>query len=162
LRKVPPDKEKAAAENDRKEQTPPTEDDPRHEAEFEFAFGDEHDRPDDAGSHPENAEPSADVHLPDRPSRISWSQRPTPFWSWGAKQARLRIVARRSPEYTRFLRRLRLAREEAGLSQAETARRLGKGQAYVWKSEVGERRVDAVELKAFARVYSVPVSFFYE
>jgi len=71
-------------------------------------------------------------------------------------------VARRTAEYARFLRRLRLAREQAGLSQAETARRLGKGQAYVWKSEVGERRVDAVELRAFARVYGVSVMFFYE
>jgi len=71
-------------------------------------------------------------------------------------------VASRSVEYTRFLRRLRLARERAGLSQAETARRLGKGQAYVWKSEVGERRVDAVELRAFARIYGVSVMFFYE
>ncbi len=71
-------------------------------------------------------------------------------------------MASASAEYTRFLRRLRLARERAGLSQAETARRLGKGQAYVWKSEVGERRVDAVELRAFARIYGVPVTFFYE
>jgi transcriptional regulator with XRE-family HTH domain len=67
-------------------------------------------------------------------------------------------VGRRSPDYTRFLRRLRAARERAGLTQAETARRLGKGQAYVWKSEVGERRVDAVELKEFARVYGVSIT----
>lgn len=71
-------------------------------------------------------------------------------------------MARRSPEYTRFLRRLRLARERAGLSQAEVARRLGKRQAYVWKSEVGERRVDAIELKEFADVYGVAVTFFYK
>jgi transcriptional regulator with XRE-family HTH domain len=71
-------------------------------------------------------------------------------------------VANRSTEYVRFRRRLRSAREQAGLSQAEAARRLGKGQAYVWKSEVGERRVDAVELRAFARIYGVPVTFFYE
>ncbi len=71
-------------------------------------------------------------------------------------------MARRTAEYSRFLRRLRLAREQAGLTQAETARRLGRGQAYVWKSEVGERRVDAVELRAFARVYGVRITFFYE
>ncbi len=71
-------------------------------------------------------------------------------------------MAPRTPEYTRFLRRLRLARTRAGLSQAETARRLGKRQAYVWKSEVGERRVDAVELRAFARVYGVRITFFYD
>ena len=70
-------------------------------------------------------------------------------------------MARRSPEYARFLGRLRAAREKAGLTQREAAARLGKGQAYVWKSEVGERRVDAVELKAFAAVYGVPITYFY-
>jgi transcriptional regulator with XRE-family HTH domain len=68
----------------------------------------------------------------------------------------------RSSDYARFQRRLRLARERADLSQREAARRLGKAQAYVWKSEVGERRVDAVELRAFARAYGVPVTFFFE
>lgn len=70
-------------------------------------------------------------------------------------------MARRSAEYTRFLRRLRLAREKAGLTQREAAGRLGKSQAYVWKSEVGERRVDVIELKQFAELYGVPVMFFY-
>ncbi len=50
----------------------------------------------------------------------------------------------------------------AGLSQTEAARRLGKPQSYVSKCESGERRVDVVELKAFARVYGLPVSFFSE
>lgn len=69
-------------------------------------------------------------------------------------------MARRSAEYGAFLRRLREARERAGLSQAETARRLGKPQSYVSKCESGERRVDVVELKAFSRVYGVPITFF--
>lgn len=71
-------------------------------------------------------------------------------------------MARRTAEYARFLRRLRHAREQAGLSQAAAARRLGKGQSYIWKSEVGERRVDVIELKEFARLYGVPITFFYE
>lgn len=49
-----------------------------------------------------------------------------------------------------------------GVGSTNEARRLGKGQAYVWKSEQGERRVDAVELKEFARVYGVAITFFYE
>lgn len=71
-------------------------------------------------------------------------------------------MARRSREYAEFLGRLRRARESARLTQAETARRLGKPQSYVSKSESGERRVDVVELSAFARTYAVPISFFVE
>jgi len=50
---------------------------------------------------------------------------------------------------------------EAALSQTEAARRLGKPQSFVSKCESGERRVDVVELLAFARVYGVAVTFFY-
>lgn len=71
-------------------------------------------------------------------------------------------MARRTKEYAEFLARLRRARESARLTQAETARRLGKPQSYVSKSESGERRVDLVELVAFARAYAVPVTFFVE
>ena len=69
---------------------------------------------------------------------------------------------RRSHEYIEFRKRLKRARESAGLSQSEAARRLRRPQSFVSKCESGERRVDAVELRAFARVYGVPVSFFYE
>jgi transcriptional regulator with XRE-family HTH domain len=44
-----------------------------------------------------------------------------------------------------------------GLTQAEVARALGTTQAYVSKSESGERRMDAVELHDFARVYGAPL-----
>ncbi len=54
-----------------------------------------------------------------------------------------------------FLVRLRAARERAGLTQWEAARRLGKHQSYISKSEAGERRVDAVEGVTFAALYGV-------
>ena len=57
------------------------------------------------------------------------------------------------PEYRRFLRKLRAARKEAGLTQVEVAKRLGRHQSFVTKSETGERRVDVVELARFARLY---------
>ena len=41
---------------------------------------------------------------------------------------------------------------EAGLTQAEVARKLGKPQSFVSKSESGERRLDAVELKRMAEI----------
>lgn len=69
-------------------------------------------------------------------------------------------MARRSTDYVQFLRRLRQARIEAGLSQSEAARRLGKPQSFLSKCESGERRVDAVELKNFARLYGKSVTFF--
>ena len=70
-------------------------------------------------------------------------------------------MARHDPAYMAFLKRLRRARTEAALSQTEAARRLGKPQSFVSKCESGERRVDVVELLAFARVYGVAVTFFY-
>ena len=64
------------------------------------------------------------------------------------------------PEYRQFLSRLRAARESAGLTQVEVARKLRVPQSYVSKSESGERRVDAVELAALAKLYRKPLSFF--
>jgi transcriptional regulator with XRE-family HTH domain len=60
-------------------------------------------------------------------------------------------------EYQQFLVRLRAARKRAELTQIEVAQRLGKPQSYVSKCESGERRVDAVEVAAFARLYGVSV-----
>jgi transcriptional regulator with XRE-family HTH domain len=60
--------------------------------------------------------------------------------------------------YARFLELLRKAREEAGLTQIEVARKLGRPQSFVSKCESGERRVDVVELIDFCRVYGKPVT----
>lgn len=40
---------------------------------------------------------------------------------------------------------LREAREAAGLSQSELARKLGRGQSAIWKVENAEQRLDFVE-----------------
>ena len=66
----------------------------------------------------------------------------------------------RTPRYRRFLVRLRAARNEAGLTQVEVAMRLRKSQAFVSKSESGDRRVDVIELTAFARLYRRPLDYF--
>lgn len=65
-----------------------------------------------------------------------------------------------SEAYKRFLLRLRRARQEARLTQVEVADRLGRPQSYVSKCESGERRVDAVELAAFSKIYRKPLTFF--
>ena len=62
--------------------------------------------------------------------------------------------------YDAFLQKLREARQDAGLTQEEVARRLGKPQSFVSKCESGERRVDAVELTRFAKLYQRDISFF--
>ena len=62
--------------------------------------------------------------------------------------------------YKRFLARLREARRQAGLTQAEASRRLGKHQSFLSKCESGERRVDFVELSALADLYQVEITFF--
>jgi transcriptional regulator with XRE-family HTH domain len=62
--------------------------------------------------------------------------------------------------YQGFLRKLRKAREEAGLTQAQVAKALKKPQSFVSKCESGERRVDFTELQNFARLYKRPLGFF--
>jgi transcriptional regulator with XRE-family HTH domain len=68
--------------------------------------------------------------------------------------------ATRSPAYRRFLDQLKAARAGAGLTQVEVARRLRRNQTFVSKCESGDRRVDVVELKAFARLYRKPLDYF--
>lgn len=63
--------------------------------------------------------------------------------------------------YRVFLHRLRVAREEAGITQVQAAKKLGKPQSFVSKCEVGERRVDVAEVQLFAKLYGKPVSYFH-
>lgn len=56
--------------------------------------------------------------------------------------------------------RLRKARLDAGLDQVKAGKLLGKTQSYISKVESGQRRIDIVQLKEFARVYKKSVNFF--
>ena len=58
-----------------------------------------------------------------------------------------------SRRYREFLARLRQAREDAGLTQAEAAAKLRKPQSFVSRCETGERRVDVLEFEDFVRIY---------
>lgn len=47
-------------------------------------------------------------------------------------------------------------RIQAGLTQVQASEKLGKPQSYVAKCELGERKVDVLELLSFCHVYNVP------
>lgn len=65
-----------------------------------------------------------------------------------------------SKEYTTLLRRLKQARKDAGLSQADVASKLNKHQSYISKIESGERRIDIVETQKLASIYNKDLRFF--
>ncbi len=62
--------------------------------------------------------------------------------------------------YRKFLARLAEARKQAGLTQVEVAERMGKARSFISKCELGERRVDFVELQQLAKIYGKDLSFF--
>ena len=68
--------------------------------------------------------------------------------------------ALQSRRYRAFLALLRQARTEAGLTQVEAARLLRRTQTWVSKCELGERRVDFVELEDFAAAYGKSLEWF--
>ena len=60
-----------------------------------------------------------------------------------------------SNAYKRLTAALRKAREDAQLTQAEVAERLGLYASFVSKVESGERRIEVVELAQFCKLYGV-------
>ena len=62
--------------------------------------------------------------------------------------------------YNAFRERLIRARKDAGLTQGEVNDRIGKAHSFISKCELGERRVDFVELQLLARIYGKNLSFF--
>ncbi len=62
--------------------------------------------------------------------------------------------------YRCFLEVLKSAREAAGLSQREFAKKLGVYHQYVNKCETGERQLNLVELREWCAALEVPLSQF--
>jgi transcriptional regulator with XRE-family HTH domain len=65
-----------------------------------------------------------------------------------------------SKDHKYIVEQLKKARKEAGLEQAEVAKLLGKTQSHVSKVEAGQRRIDIVSLKEFAKIYKKDINFF--
>lgn len=55
--------------------------------------------------------------------------------------------------------RLKTAREYLGLSQEEVAKSIGINRSALSAIEQGQRGVDALELKALAKIYCMPIGY---
>jgi len=65
-----------------------------------------------------------------------------------------------SKDHKYIVGKLKKARLEAGLDQREVAKLLGRSQPYISKIEAGQRRIDVITLKDFARIYKKQLDFF--
>ena len=59
-----------------------------------------------------------------------------------------------------LIARIIKARKETGLRQEDVAELLGRTQSYISKIEAGQRRVDIIQLKEFAKIYKKDLDFF--
>jgi transcriptional regulator with XRE-family HTH domain len=59
-----------------------------------------------------------------------------------------------------IVEQLKKARNEVGFDQEKVAELLEKTQSYVSKIEAGQRRIDVVQLKEFAKIYKKDLDFF--
>ena len=66
----------------------------------------------------------------------------------------------RRAAYARFLTKLRQARRDAKLTQVQVAEMLGTRQTFVSKAELGERRLDIVEVQILAHLYGKHLTYF--
>ena len=63
-------------------------------------------------------------------------------------------------EYAAVLRLFKKAREDAGVTQVELAKRLGQTQSFVSKVERGDRRLDIIQLRTILSVFGVSLPDF--
>ncbi|WP_061250342.1 helix-turn-helix domain-containing protein [Leptospira alstonii] len=64
-------------------------------------------------------------------------------------------------EQKAFFDRLRTARIEANLTQAQVAKKLGRHQSYISQMESGERRLLIEDFYILFRLYNKPPEYFY-
>jgi transcriptional regulator with XRE-family HTH domain len=66
----------------------------------------------------------------------------------------------RTKKYANFVEKLKQARLDTGLRQIDVAKKLKRTQSYVSRVEVGEQRLDVIELKKFASLYKKQLDWF--
>ncbi len=62
--------------------------------------------------------------------------------------------------YADFVKKLKQARLESGLTQVQVAKKLRRSQSYVSKAEAAEQRLDIVEVQKFADLYDKDIAYF--
>ena len=65
-----------------------------------------------------------------------------------------------SKEHKYIVKQLKKARQDAGLSQEKVAKILNTTQSYISKIESGQRKIDVIQLKKFAKLYKKSLNFF--
>lgn len=65
-----------------------------------------------------------------------------------------------SKDHKYIVEQLKKARQEVGLEQTEVAKLLGRTQSHISKIEAGQRRIDIVALKEFAKIYKKQIDYF--
>lgn len=65
-----------------------------------------------------------------------------------------------SKEHKFLIEQLKNARIKAGLDQEKVAKLLSKTQSFISKVESGQRRIDIVQLKEFAKIYKKNLNYF--
>lgn len=65
-----------------------------------------------------------------------------------------------SEDHIYIIEQLKRARKDMGFNQNSVAELLGKSQSYISKIETGQRRIDVVQLKKFAKIYEKNLDFF--
>jgi transcriptional regulator with XRE-family HTH domain len=63
-------------------------------------------------------------------------------------------------EYAYLVERMQKARIEAGLTQVEVAKSIGRPQSHISNIESGQQRIDVIELKRFAQLYGKRIGYF--
>ncbi len=70
------------------------------------------------------------------------------------------LFRRNDSAYERLRLKLKQTRMEAGLTQVEVARMLGRPQSFISKVEMRERRIDFLELQVLAKIYGKSPSYY--